>query len=144
MAKLHERKEKPSEKKAKVRTQHKKEAMTEADAPSYDRFHGIMLDREDGLEDMATLAGEYLSLLAETARMEKRKKEIRDITTAYLAEAGEKNTQGDFFTVQTVTSRTPKKLSPEKLLEHGVDMDDINDSYEGGNEYTYISILAKE
>ena len=141
MAKLHERTIKPSEKR---RTQSRRKELTEADAPSVERFPGILVGREDGVDDMPTLSAEYLSLHAEGTRIEARKKEIREIFEGMLVEAGEAIVQGDFFVTEVVTSHSPKKLSDTRLLEEGVNIEVINNCWVGGEEFCFIKISAKE
>jgi len=135
---MHERKITASEKKAKAaKTQSRTKELTESDAPSVERFPGL-------LDDMPELAAEYLSLNAEGSKIEARKKEIREQFEEMLLSAGEPIVQGDFFVTEVVTSHKAKKLSPEKLLEHGVKMPVIEACYEGGEEFSYIKVSAKE
>ena len=133
--KAHERTARPAEVKAR-KTQGNKKSLTEADAPSVERFPGI-------LDDMPALAAEYLTLNEEAARIEKRKKEIRDWVEEKLVEVTEPIVQGDFFVAEVITSHKPKRISPERLLENGVQMAIIEDSYIGGEDFHYIKIWAK-
>lgn len=136
MPTLHERVAKPSKKKS-MKTQFRSSGLTESAAPSWDRFPGIM-------DEMPLLAAEYLALNTQAAEIEQRKKEIREWCEAKLLDVGEPIIQGDFFVTETITSHRPKKLSPERLLGHGVKLDVINGSYEGGDAYTYVKISLKE
>lgn len=135
---MHERVEKPAEKKAKAKsTKARNTELTEADAPSCDRFPGIM-------DNLPELAAEYLSLNIEVNNIEARKKQIREIVEDMHANAQEPVVQGDFFVSEVVFSHSPKKLSPTRLLENGVAMGIIEDSYDPVNEFSYIKISAKE
>ena len=111
--------------------------ITEHEAPHADRFLGIA-------EDAPELAAEYLSLNKEVARLEARKKDIRDRMDEILGEAEVPAMQGEFWIAQVVTSHRAKKISATKLLEEGVNIEVINACYEGGEPYAYITITAKE
>jgi len=133
MAQQHVRKMTSSEQEA-VR---KKRQLTEADAPSWDRFPGAA-------DNLPVLAAEYLALNEQVKELELRKKELREAVEEIHLNLEETSIRGDFFLSEVVSTRTGRKLSPTKLLERGVHMNIIEESYEGGEPYTYLRISARE
>jgi len=127
--------------------------ITEAEAPSWDRFGG-MLDllavAEEGQEG---LAAEYLRLTQQANDIEARKKEIREIVGPCLIAVGEDKVRGDGWLAMRFKSHKPTRVSETKLLEQtlecphcqaelGIPMDSIEASREGGDEY-WVTTITK-
>lgn len=112
-------------------------ALTEASAPSWDRF---AFDK-----DWDELAAEYLALNAEANRVTKRKEELSIYFKGALRDVEETAIRGSFFVVRRVKSHTQKKINPLKMLECGIEQEVIDYCYEGGEEYEQLRVeLATE
>lgn len=156
---LHPREAKPAETKAvrKGRPDPSGQSINEATAPSWDRFADTfegLVDPDSGEPtDLPTLAAEYLTLNQTTTEGEKRKKALRDLLKPRIDITGEKLISGEFFVVERVTSHTNRSLSAQKLLDWGVTfpdipegltpMDIINECYDGGVEYSYLTFRVR-
>lgn len=119
--------------KSKSTTPNSKSTITEADAPSWDRFGGLM-------DNFPDIAAEYLALNAEASRIVERKKELATELEFALSKAKEDRVRGEFFTVERVKSHHPKKISTLKLMECCVDQEVIDYCTEGGDEYYYVTV----
>lgn len=124
---------KPSKTEERMLAQSRKDNLT----PMWEQFPGLA-------DDLPTKAAEYISLNAQIKECESRKEELKLEIEAIRLACQEEAISGDFFVVERVKSHSPKKLSADKLVEHGVELDVIDECYVGGTEYEYTQVRLRQ
>lgn len=98
----------------------------------------------DDVGDFESLALEYAALNAQIAEAEARKEEIKELVKAASGAAGVDKCVTDLWAFERVTSHTPRKLDPARLMEKGVKATVIEACYVGGTEYQYAQIRLRK
>jgi hypothetical protein len=85
---------------------------------------------EDLADVLPEMVSEYQELQEAIAEAEERKRELNDLIKALFEAAEIRAVRGDGWVASRSKDSVRRTLKPEKLLEHGVSMAVIEDSYE--------------